>query len=86
MSILDRITKEEMKAYTHEGWLLACPVYVSLKTKYPTVVEKNWIPEFYLMLNIWASEALNVIGSWLSPHTYTPAYALRIRPLEKEEC
>lgn len=45
--------RANLNDFSHKGWVAFCPVYVGLlESDAPTVVERNWIPEFVLTLAI----------------------------------
>lgn len=53
VAIFDQIPEEEFgKDWKHKGWFGVCPIYLSSDTSEdPTVVERNWVPEWWLDLN-----------------------------------
>ncbi len=86
MPILDRVSEKELREdFTHKGWFLACPVWVGLHGGAPLVTERNWVPEFWFIFNVWASQALDYIGMTLAPATYQPAFTFRITPLWEDD-
>lgn len=63
MSILHRLSKEELLDYQHKGWIFGVvPVYIGdLESRGPMIAERNGIPEWWFSL----FEALFGIFCWL---------------------
>lgn len=84
MSILKRLTEDELKKYTHEGWLLLCPIYavdVHLDgdgNKGPLLTEKNWVPEFWLPFNASLQQALHQVWEFFAPDSAPNAFQLML--------
>lgn len=59
MALFSHLSPEEVAAeFTHEAWFGLCPVWFNVRTS--DLTERNWVPEWWLWLNIGALE----IGAW----------------------
>lgn len=64
--------------YTHKGWIGLCPVYIGEpETSEPNVDPRDWIPDWWLHLNLWLFELAGFALEALDP-TYEFAWPVHI--------
>lgn len=60
MAVFSHLPPDEVEAeFTHEAWFGLCPVWFNVNTT--DLTERNWVPEWWLMLNVAALDA----AGWL---------------------
>ena len=80
MSILHPVPRAELgRQFTHYGWFAGLvPVYIgNLQSEGPTLVERNWVPEWYFSL----VEALFEVFCWFNTSldpAFEPAFPILI--------
>jgi hypothetical protein len=64
--------------WTHKGWLLMCPIYISeIDTDCPVIMERWDILSSWLWVNEQLSMALIGLLSLMNPD-YEPAFVIRV--------
>lgn len=80
MAIIGQISREELGTrYTHYGWFCGlCPVYLAdLGSEGPTVVERNWVPSWWMGIVEWLFGQFIFVNSLLDPE-YEPMFPIAI--------
>lgn len=79
MAIFGQIPKEELGTkYTHYGWFAGCPVYLAdIGSASATMVERNWIPGWWLSFVTDAFGCCIYVRSFLDPD-YEPMFPIAI--------
>lgn len=80
MAILNRITADQLqREFEHVGWFCGlCPVYIAgIDSGEPTLVERNWVPEWWLDMTEALFGAFCYFASWADPE-FEPVYPIWI--------